>query len=123
LREPQSLARALARCAVAVVGGGVTVAEACALATPAVAVSVAPAQRRTIQTFARAGAVVDGGRVDAPQAARRVAATVAHLLNDARDVRQMTERARRLVDGLGASRVAAALTDLIAEDGRSRHAA
>lgn len=123
LPEPRALPRALARCAVAVVGGGVTVAEACALATPVVAVAVVPAQRRTIQQFARAGAVIDGGRVDAPGTARRVAAAVARLFGAAPQVRQMTARARGLVDGRGASRVASALTDLALRDGRSRHAA
>lgn len=122
LPEPRSLARALARCAVAVVGGGVTVSEACALATPAVAVAVAPAQRRTILAFARAGAVIDGGRIDAPGAARHIAVRVARLLTPASPVRHMTERARALVDGRGAARVAAALTDLIDADGRP-HAA
>lgn len=123
LPEPRALPRALARCAIAVVGGGVTVAEACALATPAVAVAVAPAQRQTIQAFARAGAVIDGGRVDAAGAARRVAAGVVQLFGDPSRARQITQRARTLVDGRGAARVATAIAKLVAEAGRSRHAA
>ena len=122
LPEPRALPRALARCAVAVVGGGVTVAEACALATPVVAVAVVPAQHQNLQQFVRAGAIVDAGRVDAAGAAHRVASAVARLITNAPAVRQMTARARGLVDGRGASRVAAALGRL-ADHGRSWHAA
>jgi spore coat polysaccharide biosynthesis predicted glycosyltransferase SpsG len=101
------LVRALAGADVAIVAGGVTLYEACALGIPAVGLAVVPAQRRAIRRFAAAGALLDGG--DASRkgdgllaAARSVAALAANRrLRD-----RMAGNARRLVDGKGAERVA-----------------
>ena len=104
------LTQALVDCDVAIVAGGVTLYEACALGTPAVAIAVVPPQRRAIAEFASRGAVVDAGLVSAGRASdvaiERAAKDVAGLLGDERRRRITATRARRLVDGLGARRAA-----------------
>jgi hypothetical protein len=62
--------------------------------------------------MARAGAALDAGAADAPRTARRAAVRAAALVDellDSPDRRRRVSRAgRRLVDGLGAARVARA---------------
>ena len=103
------LASELASASVAVIAGGVTLYEACALGVPAVAVALGPGQRRTIGAIARAGAAIDGGRLPIPLSAGftgRVAREVERLLADASVRRRLAVKGRELVDGLGAFRVA-----------------
>jgi spore coat polysaccharide biosynthesis predicted glycosyltransferase SpsG len=52
------LARELSRCGAAIVGGGVSLYEAAALSTPAVAWPVVTAQHPTVRAFARAGLAI-----------------------------------------------------------------
>lgn len=106
---PAGLATELARATVAVVGGGVTAYEACALGVPAVVTAVVPAQQPTVAALARAGAVVAGGRFRSAGDARRLAGAIVRLLDDEARRRALARRGRRLVDGRGALRVAAAL--------------
>jgi spore coat polysaccharide biosynthesis predicted glycosyltransferase SpsG len=107
---PQSgLGLELARAAVAVVGGGVSVYEACRLGTPVVAMAVVAAQQPTVRGFARLGAARDGG------SSRQLATAVREVtkLIDGPDLRRRVSLAgRALVDGQGAIRVAEALTRL-----------
>ena len=105
----------LAQADVALVAGGVGLYEACCLGVPTVAVAVTPAQRGAGRAFAKLGAVVDAGMLTglragptAPQV-RRVVREVTGLLGDAHAQRRIALRARRLVDGRGGVRVAAAL--------------
>lgn len=110
LQARRGLAPALASVNLAVVAGGVTLYEACAIGVPAVAVAVVPAQRRAIAAFARRQAVVDaGGAPDLAAAIETAAAAVSRLLTDRRARQALARRARRLVDGRGAERVAAAI--------------
>lgn len=102
----RGLSADLARATVAVVGGGVSVYEACRAGTPAVASAVVPAQRHTIRGLARKGAVVDGGSAANVGPA---AAHVVRLLGDPSRRLRLADAARRLVDGRGAHRVARAL--------------
>jgi UDP-2,4-diacetamido-2,4,6-trideoxy-beta-L-altropyranose hydrolase len=112
IQAKRGLAAELSRCAAAVVGGGVTLYEACALGTPVVVVAVAPGQRTTIRSFASRGAALDAGPALSPRAVSRVAAGVAALLEGGPDVEALTAHARDLIDGCGAFRVAACLTAL-----------
>ena len=64
----------------ALVAGGITAYEACALGVPVVAVSVVPAQQPTVRALARRGAAVNGGPLGATGAERRVAGQMAQLL-------------------------------------------
>lgn len=110
---PHGLGEELARAAVAVLAGGVTLAEACAVGTPAVALALTPAQCLTIRAIADAGATLDGGSAACERAPRRVAAHVAYLLRDARARRRLSAAGRSLIDGRGAFRVADRLRALV----------
>lgn len=113
------LTRALLDADVAVVAGGVTLYEACALGVPAVGLAVVPEQRRTIRAFASHAAIIDAGSGRghrAPVAA--AAAGVSRLLTDGRLRRKTAARARALVDGRGAERVARRIRALLETEGR-----
>ncbi len=116
---PAALASTLAVADLAVVAGGLTAYEACALGVPAVAVAVVPAQQSTVRGLAQRRAVVDGGSlydVDAPARISRVAAA---LIEAPARRHQLARVARLLVDGRGAERIAVALRRLV--DGRPSH--
>lgn len=107
-----SLRDELGGATVAVVGGGVTLYEACAAGVPTVGVWVVSAQRPTVRAGAHLGAVVEGGDGRAAATAGRVAREVAGLL-DSRNTREsLAIRSRAVVDGLGTGRVVAALRAL-----------
>jgi UDP-2,4-diacetamido-2,4,6-trideoxy-beta-L-altropyranose hydrolase len=122
LDRPGQLQAELSRCTAAIVGGGLTLAEACVLGTPTVALAVTRAQRPHIIRLAEAGAVLDAGLAMRPGAMRRVAAGLMALRSDAQ-ARQLGRRAQSLIDGRGASRVAAALAALFERTEGHRHAA
>ena len=108
------LGRELASTSVAVVGGGVSLYEACALGVPAVGVPVVPAQRPTVSAFVAHGAARGLAR---PTARARVSQLVAEeavrLLMDGELRRRVAGTARRLVDGQGAQRAAAAVMAMV----------
>ncbi len=114
---PGKLGRALASAQVAIVAGGLTAYEACALGVPVVAVSVVPAQQPTVRALARRGAAVDGGPLGTAGAARRVAEHSTRLLAAPAARRRLAANGRRLVDGRGAARVAVALRALARQGG------
>ena len=121
LTTPTRLVTALSQSDVAVVAGGVTLYEACALGVPSVALAVVPAQHRAIREFARRGAVLDAaagprGKTLSARAAR----SVAQLLAQEERRAAIAARARQLVDGRGAERSAAAIHALV--KGLPRHA-
>jgi hypothetical protein len=107
------------RADVAVVGGGVTLYEACCTGTPAIGVSVVPAQRPTILGFARLGAVRDGGSA---RHVCRAASEVSRLIEEPALRASVARTGRAVVDGRGARRVAAAVLRLVrpAAPGRDR---
>jgi spore coat polysaccharide biosynthesis predicted glycosyltransferase SpsG len=106
-----NVADELARASVAVVGGGVSLYEACALGTPAVGVAVVPSQRPTVGGFTSRGAAL--GHLRSPVRAQRVAADALRLLREGRLRRLVRRAAQRLVDGQGAHRAAAAIARLV----------
>ncbi len=105
------LASELSRTGVAVVGGGVSLYEACALGVAAVGVPVVAAQRPTIEGFRRLDAARGVGAE--PVTAERVAREALALLQDDTLRRRIAIQARRLVDGRGALRAAAAIERLL----------
>jgi len=111
---PGGLVAELSGAAVAVVAGGVTLYEACALGVPAVALAVVPGQRRTVRAMARHGAVIDGGGQPWDETAgQRVASAVRDLMAPS-TARRQARTAMRLIDGRGAFRVAGRLRSLVA---------
>jgi spore coat polysaccharide biosynthesis predicted glycosyltransferase SpsG len=104
----------LQRASVAVVGGGVSLYEACALGVPAVTVPVVKGQLPTVRAFARSRAAKAVPYRATPEA---TAAAVLGLLADRGQRLAMGRRSRRLVDGYGAARAAHAVADLAAERG------
>jgi spore coat polysaccharide biosynthesis predicted glycosyltransferase SpsG len=108
--DPTKLAPALAAASAAVVGGGVTLYEACALGTPVVALSVVDAQRKTILGFGRAGAALDACAPTRQQTIQRAVAAIEWLLHHPAAAAALGRAARSLVDGRGAGRVVRELT-------------
>ena len=102
----RGLGEELSRASVAVVGGGVSLYEACALGVPTVTVPVVSSQTPTVRAFSRSGAAVG---MPLRASGRRTAAAVIALLDDPRRRAMLRRRSMRLVDGRGASRAAAAV--------------
>jgi spore coat polysaccharide biosynthesis predicted glycosyltransferase SpsG len=100
----------LSRATVAVVGGGVSLYEACAMGVPAIGVPVVRSQSPTVRAFARKGAAV-GMPFRAPE--ERTAAAAVALLDDPRRREAIRRRSMRLVDGHGARRAAAAVLSFV----------
>ncbi len=113
------------RCDVAVVGGGVSLYEACARGVAAVGVPVVAAQRPTVMAFA--ARQVARGVWSQARAAQDAVAAVVDLLARPSVRRRMAARARALVDGRGAARLAREIARLACRvrpvvDGRLREA-
>jgi spore coat polysaccharide biosynthesis predicted glycosyltransferase SpsG len=105
LRITNGLGPALATATAAVLAGGVTLYEACALGTPVVTLSVVPAQRVTTRAFAAAGATIDASDANRLRALEKAAAGISQLLASPEQAARQAERARALIDGRGAWRV------------------
>ncbi|MCC7044660.1 MAG: hypothetical protein IT183_12415 [Acidobacteria bacterium] len=124
VHAPSGLADHLGSAGVAVVAGGVTMYEACALGTPAVSVPVVAAQRPAIEAAVAAGAVVTVPRGTTTRLAEAIAAAVRDLAEHRGRASAQAAMAAQLVDGAGAMRVAARLRDLArSHSGGTRHAA
>lgn len=110
-----SLHTEMARASVAVVGGGVSLYEACAHGVAAVGVPVVAAQRPTVSAFVKRG--VARGITRGPVSPESVAAECAELLTDEAIRRHIARLGQRLIDGRGAFRAAAAVSRLARSGG------
>ena len=108
----RNLHQEMARASVAVVGGGVSLYEACAHGTPVVGVPVVPSQRPTVAAFVARGAA--RGSAKRPVRAADVANECVSLLSDAALRRHLSHMGKRLIDGRGAFRAAAAVRRMVA---------
>jgi spore coat polysaccharide biosynthesis predicted glycosyltransferase SpsG len=99
VRAPNGLARELRDADVVVTAGGVTLLEALCLGRCVVVLETAPNQRGAIRQAVDAGAALQSESDGA-------AAAVTALVRDDDRRRELATRARALVDGRGASRVA-----------------
>jgi spore coat polysaccharide biosynthesis predicted glycosyltransferase SpsG len=114
LVAPDGLAEHLSRASVAIVAGGVTLYEACALGVPAVALAVTPAQHRAIRRLAARGAVVDAGCTEIGGTVMAdVADAALRLLRDGGSRRQLSRLGRSAVDGRGAWRVGSKIARML----------
>jgi spore coat polysaccharide biosynthesis predicted glycosyltransferase SpsG len=104
ISTPRGLAEELSRTDVAVLGGGVSLYEACALGVPTVGVPVVAAQEPTVAAFARQRAALGVAKVGVSPVV--VAQRAARLLRDAGLRRRISRQAQHMVDGRGAARVA-----------------
>jgi spore coat polysaccharide biosynthesis predicted glycosyltransferase SpsG len=102
----RGLGRELSRATVAVVGGGVSLYEACALGVPTVGVPVVASQAPTVRAFARRGAAV---AMPLRASGDQTAAEVIALLDDPRRRAALRRQSMRIIDGRGAARAAAAV--------------
>lgn len=98
----------LETCDLAVSAAGSTIWELCRFGIPIVAVAVADNQLGVLDTIERAGVGVALGRID-DLSAEAVASEVRRLRADRARFNAMADRARSLVDGRGAARIASAL--------------
>lgn len=114
-----SLLDELRACTIAIVGGGITAYEGCALGVPMIGVAVVPAQRPTVEALSAAGALVDGGRLPrgsrALADARAIAAKAIELLQSPCARARLAVAGRSVLDGRGAQRVATHLRVLLRE--------
>ena len=108
------LADELAAAQAAIVAGGITLYEACALRVPVVALAVTAAQHVTTRAFACRGAAVDSGWPADDRTVERVADAVKALFEHPRLCHRLAREAGRLVDGDGVFRVAGELQQLAA---------
>jgi UDP-2,4-diacetamido-2,4,6-trideoxy-beta-L-altropyranose hydrolase len=91
---------------VAVSGGGQTTYELAATGTPTVGIRLADNQRLNLDALADAGALVPAGDVEDPELESTLAAALTSIAKDPDRRAEMSRRARALVDGHGAARVA-----------------
>jgi spore coat polysaccharide biosynthesis predicted glycosyltransferase SpsG len=105
----RGLSAELSEASAAVVAGGVSLYEACALGVPAVGLPVVSGQVPTVRAFGRHGAVVPATLGASPD---QVASHAVSLLNDRARQQSLARRARALVDGRGAERAAATVVAL-----------
>ena len=103
------LAPELANADVAIVGGGMSLYEACAMGVPAVALPVVAGQTPTVRAFALRGAAI---AMPAGSRAQQAADAAVKLLNNPRQRAALARRSTQLVDGRGALRAAAAVVSL-----------
>ncbi|MGE3843497.1 MAG: hypothetical protein AB7I50_18145 [Vicinamibacterales bacterium] len=113
LGPQRSLVPWLAPATVAIVAGGITLYEACALGVPTVAVPVVDGQRAAVEAMAARGAVwrtaVEGARLPA---CPDVLPLAFELLRSGEARERLRARAQSVVDGGGATRVAHVLQQL-----------
>lgn len=91
--------------------GGVSLWERCAMGLPSLVVMTADNQRSSIELAARAGAIHLIGNAASVDAAT-MAQAVREFVAKSRRRRSMAEKARRLVDGRGAIRLAARMLNV-----------
>jgi spore coat polysaccharide biosynthesis predicted glycosyltransferase SpsG len=113
-RAPPTLRSLMTTADLAVSAGGVTLLELAAMARPSVAVVSSDNQAAAVAGLAEAGAVVGVGAAADGDVGTRVRTALAALAADPARRRALATRARDLVDGRGAARVAEALRTRLA---------
>lgn len=106
-----NMAELMAESEVALSAGGSTLYELCAVGVPVIAFSFAENQERLVQTFVKRGIAQYGGnyRTDGNKMIQNTIAGLETLLEDKNLRTEYREKARTLVDGKGADRIAEAI--------------
>lgn len=109
-----NMAELMAESEVALSAGGSTLYELCAMGVPVIAFSFAENQERLVQTFVKRGIAQYGGnyRTDGNKMIQNTIAGLETLLEDENLRTEYREKARTLVDGKGADRIAEAIQAL-----------
>lgn len=107
--DPAGIREMMLSCDLAVSGGGQTLYELAATATPAVAIRLFDNQTGNLRALSRDGALVWPGDASDADLGSKVVSTLKSLTADPSRRRALGTRARSLVDGRGASRVAQVL--------------
>lgn len=109
-----NMAELMAESEVALSAGGSTLYEFCAMGVPVIAFSFAENQERLVQTFVKRGIAQYGGnyRTDGNKMIQNTIAGLETLLEDENLRAEYREKARTLVDGKGAGRIAEAIQAL-----------
>jgi UDP-2,4-diacetamido-2,4,6-trideoxy-beta-L-altropyranose hydrolase len=102
----RSLCDVMREADLAVSAGGQTLFELAAVGTPTIAVQVADNQAGNLQDFAEKGIIRFVGRFSDPDLMRVMSDAVSSLAKSSQTRLEMSEIGMRLIDGLGASRVA-----------------
>lgn len=99
---------------IALSAGGSTLYELCAMGVPVIAFSFAENQERLVQTFVKRGIAQYGGnyRTDGNKMIQNTIAGLETLLEDENLRTEYRKKARTLVDGKGADRIAEAIQAL-----------
>lgn len=106
-----NMAELMAESEVALSAGGSTLYELCAVGVPVIAFSFAENQERLVQTFVKRGIAQYGGnyRTDGNKMIQNTIAGLETLLEDKNLRSEYRKKARTLVDGKGAERIAEAI--------------
>lgn len=106
-----NMAELMAESEVALSAGGSTLYELCAMGVPVIAFSFAENQERLVQTFVKRGIAQYGGnyRTDGNKMIQNTIAGLETLLEDENLRTEYRKKARTLVDGKGAGRIAEAI--------------
>lgn len=106
-----NMAELMAENEVALSAGGSTLYEFCAMGVPVIAFSFAENQERLVQTFVKRGIAQYGGnyRTDGNKMIQNTIAGLETLLEDENLRAEYRKKARTLVDGKGADRIAEAI--------------
>lgn len=109
-----NMAELMAESEVALSAGGSTLYELCAMGVPVIAFSFAENQERLVQTFVKRGIAQYGGnyRTDGNKMVQNTIAGLETLLEDENLRTEYRKKARTLVDGKGADRIAEAIQAL-----------
>lgn len=106
-----NMAELMAESEVALSAGGSTLYELCAMGVPVIAFSFAENQEHLVQTFVKRGIAQYGGnyRTDGNKMIQNTIAGLETLLEDKNLRTEYRKKARTLVDGKGADRIAEAI--------------
>ena len=110
---PDDMRGLMLRADLAISGGGQTLYELAATATPTIAIGLARDQVVNLRGLSAAGAVQDAGAPDDPAFSQKLSEALARLAEDPAARAAMGAAGRRLVDGRGTERVAEALRALV----------
>ncbi len=119
-QNPENMRSLMLQADIAISGGGQTVYELAATATPTLGIQLAENQAINLRGLAAAGALRHLGAPDENGLTQRLASTLVELAQDPEARAAMGTNGRRVVDGRGTQRVAAAVRTLALESSTAR---